>query len=120
MDDANEDRIDSALGVAVAASGMVFVADVTAYRVRAYRTSLSERLWSFGQESVSDDFKQRTACTVRPSRAAAPFLGASCFNPHSLAWSERVQKLYVADADNGALFVLSGHGELVRIPRSHI
>ena len=110
FDDANEDhRIDSALGVAASDEQLAFVADVTGYAVSAHNIGpLSERVWSAGQYNISSELKRATGCTDRPAKAGTPFNGPSCFNPHGLGYSPRNGgRLFVADADLGALVVLN-------------
>ena len=121
-------HIDSALGVA-AGGGMIFVADVTAYRVTAFDDKLQNNLWITGQGMMSAEFRRAVGCTVRQSSPGTPFQGPSCFNPHGLAWSPRHGgRLFVADADNDAIVVLDaasgvhvrtvlGSDDLFRSPR---
>lgn len=106
------DFIDSGLGVVVG-GGMAFVADVSGYRVQAFDAALTRHIFTIDQGTLSAEFKASTRCTTKAFDPQKGFQGASCFNPHGLAWRDSASggRLYVADADNDAVLIFNDSGE---------
>eukprot|EP00466_Bigelowiella_natans_P020657 jgi/Bigna1/77888/fgenesh1_pg.51_\ len=139
--------IDSALGVAHG-NGMVFVADVTAYRVTARKANFRQRrrrqgggggggrgrrgggklIWTFSQDDIGPELKAKIRCETKAFDLRTGYDGPACFNPHDIAFSPSGGgggggggggRLFVADADNGMILVLDAtNGSLVQTIRT--